>query len=505
MKFKLSVIFIALSLILLVIFMWLKYVVDEDHIQPIVADMLGTEYQVEMQSARILPFQRGLSVGQLSIHSTSDEHLHLEIDTLSVLGIGVLAYIRNRISISSLRLNNFTLINRDDFPAANNDDSEDTRAIQELTIKNIDLTDGTILTANNQQITNFNLKGGFNTVLTSDPHSRDTGITIDSVGFLFSEDRYRLAISGVTYDENNGYFNVSAFKLNPVGGYDQFMNSLTYEANMLDISSTGITVTGIDPDAYRNESILRATKIDFESLHLSVSKNKQVPEDPEKVNPVLPNTNIAELPFAIQIDSLHFRNTDIQYSQQDEDGARPGTISFMNSTIRISDVNSSSSEPARLEAAIYLQNHAELNTVLNFTLNEGPFHMTGSGSLHSFDAPQLNSIFKDLEGLEIISGSLHELEFDFEMADDTSSGNMHLIYEDLAIKSLDREDYSESAGNYISSFLLNDLALRPDNMADSDDEVRKGNISHQRNPEDSFFRYLWLTLRSGIYEIILRV
>jgi hypothetical protein len=59
--------------------------------------------------------------------------------------------------------------------------------------------------------------------------------------------------------------------------------------------------------------------------------------------------------------------------------------------------------------------------------------MQGSGNLQSFDLKQLNSILMDLEGIEIVDGFVRELDFQFEIEDDTSTGRMHMIYENLDV------------------------------------------------------------------------
>jgi hypothetical protein len=43
-------------------------------------------------------------------------------------------------------------------------------------------------------------------------------------------------------------------------------------------------------------------------------------------------------------------------------------------------------------------------------------------------------------------------------------------------------------------------------MPDSDGSLKEGVIDHERNPdEDSFFKYLWETLRSGLFDIVMRL
>ncbi|PKD44319.1 hypothetical protein [Rhodohalobacter barkolensis] len=510
MKKLLLILVLTFMVILFGIFTWLKYGVDQEQVQDMLASALGSDYNVEIISARVLPLQRAVSIGQMSISSSDENHTIFQTDTLLISGINPSLYFQKKIILSKIKMDTFT-INWDSSPETGDNESNNESSFRKLEIESLDLTNGTIIVnkdgRESKRINDLNLNTGLQLELNSKSDSVKSlqyNVSVDSLGFLFSEDRNRLSLSGLHFENRDSLLTLSSMKLIPVGGYNQFMNSHEFEANMFDMEIVNLTASGVDPSAFQNQNILKARLLDFDSFHILVAKNKQLPDKPDKKAPTLLNKSIQNLPFAVQIDSLHFRNTNIQYSEQDEKGTRPGTISFMNSTIQLRDVNSLSSEPANLNAVTYLQNHSELKTELSFTLNDDPFHMTGTGNLQPFDLTELNSIFMDLSGMEIVSGFAHELDFNFEMVDDTSSGNMHLLYENLQMEIVDRDDYHVNFANSIKSYVANKAVVRSENLADSTHQGRTGDIDHVRDPESSFFKYLWQTLRSGIYDILLR-
>ncbi|MEX2352231.1 MAG: hypothetical protein WD529_07340 [Balneolaceae bacterium] len=511
MKRALFLIVITVLIILTGMFIWLRYGVDQDQIQSMVADALGPDYNVEINSARIFPLQRAISIGHIEISSSIDDRIIFRTDTLHISGMSPKLFFRKNIILSKVRMDTFTF-DWNTSKESSKGDSSSNDSVKKVGIESLDLTNGTIISRKdgraNKQINDLNLNAGFLFEFTVEPDSMNSpqySMNIDSLGFLYSEDRYRLSLSGFNLEHQDSLMTLSSMKLIPVGGFNQFMSTLEFDADMFEIELENFTASGIDPDAYYKQNIIKARSLDVDTFHLHVSKDKQLPKHPDKKNPTLLNESIQNLPFAIQLDSLSFRNTNIQYSEQHKDGARPGTISFMNSTIHIRNVNSRSPSPAILNAVTYLQNHSELNTELNFTLDDSQFHLTGSGDLKPFELIQLNSIFMDLSGVEVLSGNVHELNFDIEMLADTSSGRMHFVYEDLKLDLIDKDDYHVSFTNSIISFLANNIAVRSDNLADSSNEVRTGEIGHTHEPEAGFFKYLWHSLRSGIYDIVLRV
>ncbi len=508
MKKALFIIVITVLIILSGLLIWLRYGVDQEQIQSILADALGPDYIVEINTARISPLKRAVSIGHMTISSSSDDRIIFRTDTLHISGINPSVIFRENLILSKVNMDVFT-IDWDTSLFSGDEESGDDTSLKKLKIQSLDLTNGTIIArkegGESNRINTLNLNAGLSFEFMGEPDSPNSQyrIAIDSLGFLFSEDRYRFSLSGFNFEHQDSLLTLSSMKLTPVGGYFPFMSSLEFEANMFEMEIANFTASGIDAAAYHNQKIIKAQSLDFDAFRIHVAKDKQLPEKPDKKNPTLLNKSIQKLPFAIQLDSLFFRNTSIQYSEQDENGTRPGTISFMNSTIQIRDINSLSPLPANLIAVTYLQNHSELNTELNFTLDDGPFHMTGSGNLQPFDLKELNAIFMDLEGIEIVSGLVHELDFHFEMMDDTSSGSMHLVYENLQMELIDRDDYDTSISNSIKSLITNKVVLGSENLADSNNEVRTGDIDHVRNPESSFFQHLWHSLRSGIYDIAL--
>ena len=511
MKRALFNIVITVMIILSGLLLWLRYGVDQEHIQSILANALGPDYNVEINSARLLPLQRAVSIGQMEISTSHDGQTIFRTDTLHISGISPRLIFRKNIILSEVKMDMF-MVDWDSSLLSADEDSSDDTTVQKLVIESLDLTNGTLIVSEdgreNNRINAFNLNAGlsFEFMANSDSiNSLQHSIAIDSLGFLFSEDRYRFSLSEFNFAHQDSLLTLSSMKLIPVGGYNLFMSSQEFDTDMFEIEIANLTASGIDPSAYYKQEIIKARSLDFDAFRIHVSKDKQLPEKPDKKNPLMLNKSIQNLPFAIQLDSLFFRNTDIQYSEQDEKGARPGTISFMNSNIQIRNVNSLSPLPASLNAVTYLQNHSELNTELNFTLDDGPFRMTGTGNLQPFDLKALNSIFMDLEGVEIVSGLVHELDFDFEMMDDTSTGRMHLVYENLQMEIIDRDDYDVSFTNSIKSFIANKAVLRSGNLADSTNEERTGEIDHIYDPESSFFKYLWHSLRSGIYDIASRI
>jgi len=201
----------------------------------------------------------------------------------------------------------------------------------------------------------------------------------------------------------------------------------------------------------------------------------------------------------IAIDSLIVKFADVRYSEYAEDGVRPGTVLFGKTNAIVTNINNRSTEAIVLKANTLLQNTGDIDTEIRLSRES----VNVKGSMKSFDIMELNSIFMDLEGIEIRAGIAHALSFDFEMRELDSIGEMHIFYDDLRIAQINKDDHSRNLGKRITDILINELVLLETSRKD-DMESKKGEISATREPEQSFFTYLWISLRSGIFDVVKR-
>ncbi len=490
--------------------------IDEDDISAMIEDQLGPDFSVEIEKAGVSLLSRSVDIDQISITHLPQDHLLFRASTFTMDGLSLSQLLRKRIAISHFETEDFlvdwdeSLFREKDEENGNNDDAP---GISKAIIHDFNFRNGTLILRDEgterHRYNEVYFKGGFAFSLLDGSFSsleRDNSIRVDTLGFYLSDDRYRFSLAGFGFSQEEGTSSLRAMQLIPVGGYEQYMSALEYRADMYEIDLQNLRVTGIDDLAFLNEDTIIADSVYAENFTIGVSSNLKLEKDPDSGDPKLLNEMIQGVPYHFKIGVITVGRGNVSYSEEARDGARPGTVRFSNTTAYLRDIDSQSSEPAVLTAVTYFMNHSELNTELRFTLNDGPFLMSGSGSLDTFDLTQLNAIFKDVEGIEITEGQASEVMFSFRMRDSDATGRMVLHYEDLKIQPIDKDDYSSSSTRRIAGFLANEIALRSNNMPDEEGNAREGEIEHQRNPEeDPFFKYLWQTLRSGIFDIVLRL
>lgn len=101
-----------------------------------------------------------------------------------------------------------------------------------------------------------------------------------------------------------------------------------------------------------------------------------------------------------------------------------------------------------------------------------------------------------LYGLE---GRILGLEFDMNLSEDRSTGELILQYENLKTSLLDEESSGESFGNKAKSLLANTFKIKSENKGE---DLRVSKIDFEQVRDKSVFNYWWKSLLSGLKESI---
>jgi hypothetical protein len=93
--------------------------------------------------------------------------------------------------------------------------------------------------------------------------------------------------------------------------------------------------------------------------------------------------------------------------------------------------------------------------------------------------------------------------FKIDVTSGQARGHVRGIYRDLVIAVLDKQTGSEKGfDNRVASFFANLLKIRSSNAPNNPVSMKEGKVNYARRPEDTFLRFAWVALRSGVVDII---
>jgi hypothetical protein len=101
------------------------------------------------------------------------------------------------------------------------------------------------------------------------------------------------------------------------------------------------------------------------------------------------------------------------------------------------------------------------------------------------------------------SGLLQTATFDINVIDGRAGGSVRAVYQDLALAVINKRTGSEKGVlDVIASFIANNIKIRTNNMPGRSGTLKIGNVKYMRQRDDTFFRFTWFALRSGVGDVV---
>jgi hypothetical protein len=514
MKRILLILFAVLLLLCISGLIFIRLFVDGERVARYSNDLLGDEYEVQVLKASLNPFSRTLSLQGITVYFVDDENREelFQAEIITVQKISLRGAIQGRAEAEHFLVEQFYL-NQSILPDEMEGQNGETGGT-ELFLKRAELKNGEILFriggdgSGEIQGLNFSvssLRYMFGCSDCEDNLSAENiRMEIPETTFTFWEGRYQFTGKSFLISEEDSLVEAERLTLKPTLSEEDFFDSLEYRTDLFSVDLSGFSISKFDLPGFRSEDRFSGEQIALDSLDLYISFDKRVPRDPDRTHPPMPLEALQNLPFETSVDTLRVYHADIRYAEYDEEGVRPGIILFAGIDATIAPLHSHSPEPVVLTANCRLERSGELNTEIRFSMADGVSVTEVKGSLGRFDVTRLNNIFEDLEGIRIRDGEIQRVDFQYVMRGKQANGLIWMHYDDLSIELINRDNHERGFRNRVAGFLMDRIAIRSSSENNGED-FRRGEISEEQEPEKGFFNYLWVSLRSGIMDIVRRV
>ena len=238
---------------------------------------------------------------------------------------------------------------------------------------------------------------------------------------------------------------------------------------------------------------------------LSIFRDQNMPFDTTNF-PKLPQDAIKELKSFLKIDSVRVINGYLEYEELMKRAEKPGKVvlSQLNATCYsitndTAFINNNGSIIVKGDFKLYGKAPAQIE--IKLPLNEKNTDFILTGSVKDADMRIFNPYTEHTAMVVIDSGNIKQLQFEAFAANDTASGTMRLLYDDLKItvlKSEKKEDILRK--NKFLSFVGN-AAVRDQNPPKGKPE-RIAEMFFERNKNKALFNYMIKTLVTGFIATI---
>ncbi|MDR3694521.1 hypothetical protein [Mucilaginibacter sp.] len=216
-----------------------------------------------------------------------------------------------------------------------------------------------------------------------------------------------------------------------------------------------------------------------------------------------PQQVLQKVVLDMRIKRINIKNAKISYSETDKITNATGEILFTHTNGYILNVTNDDDQKKRnpymrafintrfMDAAPF-----SVNFKFNLAAKDGAFNY--SGELGKFDGKLLDKLVKPLAMVHIQSADIEKLDFNVNASNYRGKGNLKFYYKNLKLQLLKKvEGKTELQKQGFFSALANNLILEKNNPG-KDSVLRPGPIDLEREPDISFFSFLYKALLDGL-------
>ncbi len=354
-----------------------------------------------------------------------------------------------------------------------------------------------------------------------------TGVHIDTTGLhetgrsLWGE-RVRASADGYRRVSSNRLFAIRLGKMTASSGDSslvvenvqahptvpdaEYMQRHGHRTNRFNASVRRVCLQGIDlRRALSGDALLLRTAV-LDSLRVDVYRDNRLPPPHPDPSPSMPHEIAQSQRRPVQIDTIRVANGAVRYAKWDSAAATPGHISFEDIDATIRHVtnrppDAPSPRPAIIDATTRVAGAGLLTTTIRLPLRSPSLTFSYEGRMGSMDARAFNDTLVPLSGVRITDGQVDNLRFAAQIEDGVAHGTVHGTYRSLKMETVNANKGRRGVGTRLRSFVLDKLMVKSRNPP-NDAPPRTGTIEHEYEDGDTFFKFLWHSLRTGLYSLI---
>lgn len=339
---------------------------------------------------------------------------------------------------------------------------------------------------------------------TANTHLSRRNLTANIVGiqYTFQNKENQLRLDTLYLNTTKRFIRTTGLQLIPQLPQSDYAELSQTHSDWTKIQTSTTIWSGIDFTAFMKERSIVIDTITIQHAEISSYKNRQIAQSQREKQ--LLNQTLRHLPIALDIRCLQFGPLDVVYQELTPEGVQPGKLTVTNLT---GECLGLSNRPAQNQSFLTIRSTgklmelANIQTTINFSLQDTSEQFTVNGQLGSLAMDQLNTLTEPLANLSIQNGRIDTLIFNITGNKHSSAVDLKLLYNGLEIELIKDHD-GQIRQRRLLSEAINDWILYSSNPQYG--RTRIGTGSTDRDPYKSQFNYLWKSLWPGLKSMLIK-
>lgn len=339
---------------------------------------------------------------------------------------------------------------------------------------------------------------------TANTHLSRRNLTANIVGiqYTFQNKENQLRLDTLYINTTKRFIRTTGLQLIPQLPQSDYAELSQNHSDWTKIQTSTTIWSGIDFTAFMKERSIVIDTITIQHAEINSYKNRQIAQPQQEKH--LLNQTLRHLPITLDIRCIQFGPLDVVYQELTPEGVQPGKLTVTNLT---GECLGLSNRPAQNQSFLTIRSTgklmelANLQTTINFSLQDTSEQFTVNGQLGSLAMNQLNRLTEPLANLSIQNGRIDTLIFNITGNKHSSAVDLKLLYNGLEIELIKDHD-GQIRQRRLLSEAINDWVVYSSNPQYG--RTRIGTGTALRDPYKSQFNYLWKSLWPGLKSTLIK-
>ena len=316
---------------------------------------------------------------------------------------------------------------------------------------------------------------------------------------------YIITASKVKGSKIAGTATLNNFKMVPTISKSELPQQENGDGTWIKVTTDNLNISGIKYNDLIYNTVFYASVVDANGFNIYGYQNKNLDQDDQSSKKRMPQEILKNIEFKFSVDKLNIENGLVEYTEVSAKSDEAGIITFKNLSSTVENITNIQEiyqqQPELLvEASTEVLGllHLEAKAIFDMTGESNKFRSTGSAG--SISLPQFNQITVPVAYIKINEGQLNQATYSFEGDENSATGRMKFLYNNLDLQILDKQTLQSGFLNEVKSFIGDIFVVEDSNP--SDGELRIAEIDFKRDDSKSFLSYYWKILLTGIREAI---
>ncbi|MCC7501515.1 MAG: hypothetical protein IT229_03235 [Flavobacteriales bacterium] len=311
------------------------------------------------------------------------------------------------------------------------------------------------------------------------------------------EPYYTLSLDSVRVRMPENTAAVFGLRVTPDVSPKEYHKHVKHQVELYQAAADTLLLTGFDLNARLRDGALHAHMLYAAGVNLNIHRDKTLPLAP--VHPkALMADRVTNWKLPIDLDSAVVHRASVTYHERLKPGGDYGSIAFTHINGQLTGL---SNKPRPAPPDLHLVGTARVGRAsarldLRMPMHRDRTTVTAHVVLTGFAATGMNRMTDQLLHVEATAGMLHHVEMHMHGDEHSSTGTLEMRYEDLHLE-LGREIKHAKVFTRLAN-----TVVRTSNMPDRKD-YRVGHFTVKRPVDAGVFKYIWISLREGMLEVVL--